>query len=302
MDSSNANVEPYRRYHDFHERLNESLKVLTASACHTVAFLEEPHTTQTLGDLIKAADPSWRFPPVWEPPANLAQSMIGSIGRLGIVNVWSALDDFRVGIEAEIERWEAFAKVKLNRHDVSESEESCGLLQVLLNRFGWRRPQQENLLTVLRYFGLVRNCIAHRNSRASLALATLSASSDLKDAYLSLADRPDRILPSFEPDGEVLLHPKLAILYSHLSRLLAMQVNAELVSVLGIDGILNMTAWHASSGERPAGRLPKTAEATLNCLLTERYLVRLANNLEAPRRLRELGLWDSFSRSCSITI
>jgi hypothetical protein len=149
MDIANANVEPYRKQHDFHEQINESLKMLTASVCHTIASLKAPNATHTLGDLIKAADPSWRFPPVWEPADDLLHSMLGFVGRLGIISVWSALDDFRVGIEAEVARWESFAKVELTQHEVDEREESYLLLHVLLTRFGWRRPQQENILTVL---------------------------------------------------------------------------------------------------------------------------------------------------------
>jgi len=52
MDIANANVELYGRLHDFHEQINESLTMLTASVCHTVASLEAPnaaHTTESGG-------------------------------------------------------------------------------------------------------------------------------------------------------------------------------------------------------------------------------------------------------------
>lgn len=52
MDIANANVELYQRPHDFHEEMNESLKMLTACVCHTVASLVAPnaaHTTESGG-------------------------------------------------------------------------------------------------------------------------------------------------------------------------------------------------------------------------------------------------------------
>ncbi len=297
MDISGANVEPYRRYHDFHEQLNVSLKVLTAAAHHTIECLEVPTADLKLGDLIRAAHPLWRSPPIWEHDPGLAQSMISAIATLGIVSVWSALDDFRVGIEAEIERWKSFSGCKVQLNDVHNSGEPQEPIFALLSRLGWRQEQQNNVLDVMHYFDLVRNCIAHRNGRASNALSLYSSSSQLRDAYQSLENRPDESLPTFRPDDPIALHPTQAIFYSHLGRIMTTAANAQLLSILGIDGFLNMAVSHISALQIPRAMSPRSAEAALNILLYYRYRVKLDGGSDASRRLKELGLWIRFTKN-----
>lgn len=298
MDVSVANLEPYRRYHDFHDELNSTLKVLSAAAQYTVATVSVPQSSIRLGDLIKAADPSWKYPPIWDHHPRLGPAMLGSIAQLGIISVWSALDDFRVGVEAEVSRWESFSGQTLARVELAKSdEERESPLNRFLDKYCWRADDKRDLLTVLSFFGTMRNCIAHRAGKASPLLVETSAMISLQTAYRTVVDAGERTLPRFGLGEEILVHPKLAILYSHLGRKIAMHVNSKLVPILGADGILNMAAFHTPYLEHPRAGKPRFPEAALNLALKQRYRVSVLDKDEAPRRLRELGQWKRFARS-----
>ena len=64
MDISKAITEPFANYHNFHENLNIRVKIIAASLTHTLSYLNAPGNDDEIGSLIKAADPSWKFPPV----------------------------------------------------------------------------------------------------------------------------------------------------------------------------------------------------------------------------------------------
>jgi hypothetical protein len=137
MDIGSANIEAYRRYHDFHERFNVTFKVLTASTIRTTSYLSSKTCPEKLGDLIIAADPAWKMPPVWEYDPKLTAAVIGSVTNLGIINVYSAIDDFRVNVEGEISRWESFSGTAIPVGTTAAGKDPDCLLMPILRRYGW---------------------------------------------------------------------------------------------------------------------------------------------------------------------
>jgi hypothetical protein len=298
MNISNANAEPYRRYHDFHERINVMLKMLFAAAHHTISYLNSTTCAERLGDLIVAAEPSWNNPPIWDPNQNVSARLLGAVGNLGIVSVYSALDDFGVGVEAEISRWEKFSATTSPLASPINTSTTGHVLTRLICRYGWQTVQHDHVHVVLSYFDLVRHCIAHRDARSSDALATLSKLPLLHSAYGSLQEKPITDLPAFAREDEIQIHPKLAIFYSHLGRVVAKHINDRLVSLIGTDGILNMAIAYAGATSRftEKGAL-RTPEAALNAALFSRYRVDLEDGLDASRRLRELHVWKQYAKA-----
>ena len=301
MNISNANTEPYRRYHDFHEYINIVLKVLSACAKHTMSHLGNSDTDCTLGQLIIDVDDSWRLPPIWEPMGETVSEMFGHISALGIVSSFSAIDDFTTGVEAEIARSRTYAGLP----DVTGSSHSDFADQLRIVKVARLHEMSldnlEHVILLLDYFRTIRNCISHRETRASTKLVRMSYSDELHEAYCSIERRPQDTLPRFSFGERITISPKLAIFYSHLNRVVAESINRQLVDMMGESGLLKMACYHVFERQHPVGTAASsTPQAVINDVLSARYLVRMSNGDEIIPLLRNAGLWaicrDGFRR------
>jgi hypothetical protein len=83
------------------------------------------------------------------------------------------------GVEAELARWESFSgtSVPVRNHS------SDFRLMRLAERLGLSTAGIESDLKIHEYFRTVRNCLAHRDSRASPALSDLSKEPTLATGY-----------------------------------------------------------------------------------------------------------------------
>jgi hypothetical protein len=297
VDTSKSVSEPFRHYHDFHNQLNVTLKVLVAAVEFTVTEVSKPSSKVRLGDLIRSADPSWTSPAIWDAHPALRPALLTSIAHLGITSVYSALDDFRVGTEAEIARWEDISGLQMPFVAAAHEADDGDLpLTRFLERRGWYSKIDNNLLVLLKYFDAVRNCIAHRRGRVSRELKQLSCDSALAAASRNLSRKGINTLPPFkEEDIDLVLYPKHAIIYSHMGRLFAKTVNSLLIEMIGADGVLNLAAFHTASQEYFTKGMPRLPEVALKHALLRRYKVLLEDANEGHRRLRRLGGWQKFA-------
>jgi hypothetical protein len=284
-----ASMEPFRRYHDFHNDLNVMLKVLSASAKHTATYLRRPECRERLGDLITAADPSWKRPPTWNHDPEIESRMFSQIGNFGVLSVVSAADDFADCVDAEVARWASFSRTSVPVRNPS----SDFRLMRLIERLGLSTAGVESDLKVYEYFQTVRNCLAHRDSRASPALSDLSRQPTLAAAYSSFKRRPFKDLATYDVDDRISIHPKAAIFFSHVTRRIARSLDQQLLKLVGHSGFLNMAVAHVFSRDRPIrSHAYKTTEAVINFALSDRYRVSLSSNVDAIRALRRAGLWQ----------
>ena len=75
MNTKKANTEPFRVYHDFHEKINTTIKVLSASVFNLTNHLNQTDDEKELGRIIVKTDKSWPLPPVWSLNKNLSKDM-----------------------------------------------------------------------------------------------------------------------------------------------------------------------------------------------------------------------------------
>ena len=283
-------MEPFHRYNNFHNEVNLTLKVLSGSAKHTAKYLRSPGCTERLGDLIIAADPSWNKPPLWTYEPETEDRIVGQIGNFGVFSVFSAADDFADGIEAEVARWEDFSGGKVA---VRNAQSEYRLMR-LIQRHGFNTTGIDNDLTVTEYFQTVRNCLAHRDGRASPSLSALSKLPEMAAAYSSFTRRASKELHVFTVDEKISIHPKVAIFYSYITRRIAMSVDRQLLDLVGEPGFINMAVAHVFSKERPIrSHAYKSPEAVINSALTGRYRASsVGSNADTVKMLRKIGLWQ----------
>jgi hypothetical protein len=339
VNIEDVQLEPLQGYHHFHEELNVTVKLMTVAGIALVQQISAAPSQTALGELIKAADPSWGYPPVWNLEEDHRINLLAAVSDLGIVSAFSAFDDFLASTEGEWQRWHAFQsrgsskdatlRVRSNSTKCPEpidtqasiEEKRPEPLVTMYGRLDWVTDGIANLLPIISYFRLCRNCIAHRGGRASLALESHSACKEFRDA-LAAYDRQrrerdrqrtkkrqstaagmkvqesgssssERDLPQFSLDGTVMVTPKQVIFCSHVLRLAGLDANRRLANELGADGVLFSATHHAILSERPlksaAYKLP---EKVIRPVLLNRFKAKLESEHEVVVGLKRLGIWE----------
>ncbi|MCY1211821.1 hypothetical protein D9M68_05480 [compost metagenome] len=313
IDISNAQLDPYRGFHYFHEDLNIYLKVALSSALLLVRHSAEPQDSDKLHDLIKLAHPSWNTPPVRDMSIDIQRRTHASISAFALISVFSAFDDFLIGTKAELHRF--YSATESSRHigmnkatptiieetNINDGEEndddddSEERLRAFYAKNGWDGRSIDPILKVVRYFRLCRNCIAHRNGRASRALVKHSSDADVHKLVSNLLDKASNGLRKYVINEDVFIEPTQAILCSHLLRKIALDANKKLLGTLGFDGFLRSVAHHTMFSETIVrSDAYKTPEAVLNFALTDRYRATMSNREECIQEMKRLGLWKKY--------
>lgn len=293
MNINHVNTEPFVNFHLFHEHINITIKILTASLHNTFEIVSSSNDNKELGKLIIKTDAAWNMPPIWSFSGMTKEQIYGYVSEFGVIGAFSAFDDFFEGIESEISRWNE--KIDENKRLVPVDD--CNRFdEKVLNfysKYNWKTNEIEKYIPLLKYFRLVRNCIAHRDGKSSSALSDYSRSNLLDSVFHeNFRNKTITTLPKFKKEEKIIIDPKLAIFSSHILRYISKDVNNNLIQFLGEDGIVNMASYHAFFKEQPVlTDAYKTAEAIFNFILTDRYRVILDNNKEASKKARTIGVW-----------
>ena len=304
IDISGAQLQPLQAFHSFHERINIHVKVAHSAALLLVRHAGEPAVRDQLADLIVASHPSWNAPPVRDLTIDVQRAQDSGISAFALMAIFSAFDDFLIGTEAEISRGvggDKSRKVEVNVQDDSDGpdddEEKIDRVFRLYRTMNWNSAGIADLQPLLRYFRLCRNCIAHRNARASKALAEQSTDSELGIALRELQGGPERSLMTFTVNERIHIPPTLAIMSSHVLRLIAIDVNEKMVSTLGLDGILKSVAHHAVRlNDDLGGKARKRPEAIVNAFLTKSR-IRLGSRYESIAEMKRLAIWTPYLKA-----
>ncbi|MCB8747819.1 hypothetical protein LHU53_12985 [Rhodoferax sp. U2-2l] len=303
IDISGARLQPFQAFHSFHERINVHIKVAHAANVLLVRHVGEPNNQDQLAELITSCHPSWNAPPVRNLSIDLQRAQDASVSAFAVVSVFSAFDDFLISTEAEISRVvgnQRTADPTSDESDASEDdEEKIDRVFRLYAFMSWSDTGITELQPLLRYFRICRNCIAHRNGRASKALATQSADPRLAIALAALQDGRERGVMTFKVNEAIHVAPTLAIMCSHILRLIAIDANNRLVETLGLDGILKSVAHHAVRlNDELGGKDRKRPEAIVNAFLTKSR-VHMDSRQESIAEMKRVGVWTPYLKAIS---
>lgn len=293
MDLSRAQLEPFRALHYFHEQLNIHVKSSTAGVVLLANAAGNSTDPKALGRLIEQVHPAWNSSPIHELSIDLYKRVYCAVGAYALVSLFSALDDFIVGLEADIARYEHSSGQVVPKFEVRDEAGEEPLLNTYV-RFGWDVAGIAELIPVLRYFRLMRNCVAHRSSRASKALSEHSKSESLRTAIAGLLERNTRAAPEYEHRDEIFVDPTLSICCSDTIRTVAADCNRAFVRMMSEKGFLLLACGNLKKRNSYGTAAYKSPEAVLNLGLVERYRVGLSDRYEAPKKAREFGLWKDF--------
>lgn len=294
MNLTDANTEPFYRFHRFHEEFNRTIRMTVAG----LALVRQQPSAGGPVALPTDGEPFGKN--LWNNPAKWVLSAKRYVAQMGIVRVVASLEDFCVGVKAERDR---FAAIKGDRvdGDSHDQEDAEGLSPMsLYARLGWEKDVLTGVEPLFTYFSKARNCIVHRSARASKDLATFSIQSGLIACVSGWKGPRNKRLPSLPAVSagiEVSFLPRHAVLSSEVCRRIAVDANERLLNYLGDDGVVCMAAHHSLLSDEPITMdARKSARAILNYLLTSRYRVKLQNRDEAVQVLSRMGKWKPYLR------
>lgn len=296
MDLSRAQLDAFRGLHYFHENLNIHIKSSTAGIILLADAAGTNIDPRHMGELIRRSHPAWNSPPVHQLDLDIYKRIYCSVGAYAIVAIFSALDDFLTGLEADISRFEAKGNPVARQPKVADNDQ-VEPIESLYNRYSWPTTGITSVLSALRYFRLIRNCLAHRSSRASLALSDHSKDQAFQAEMKGLLERTTPSAPTYERNEEIFVDPTLAIGCSDVIRTIAADCNRKCLKLLGIDGFLLLVCQNLGNPQKCSTAAYKSPEAVLNLALIERYRVGVADRYEAPKEVQRLGLWKDFYKS-----
>jgi hypothetical protein len=296
LNINDARTEPYIGYFEFHEHINITIKIMSASLFHTLDYLNNSSDDRELGNLIRNADQSWNSPPIWSIKNTFSEKEVyGFASELGLISSFSALDDFIESVEGEISRWNsklAEEKQLIPSNDYETTDEK---IITLFNKYSWSILSIQDYLPLIKYFRLSRNCYVHRRGKASSALCEYSISQELKDSVDKyMKNGVIKNLPVFEKNEKIIFDPKTIFFCSYMFKKITDFVNLNLLGFLGQEGVVNMAANHAFFKDKAIKTSAyRSPEAVLNSIIFTRYRVKLEDDQEVIKIAKKLRIWKN---------
>jgi hypothetical protein len=251
MDLSHATLESYFKFHKHHEELNRNLKVAVIALNLLKLKLDAGATMAEIKGIMYGTTNMWGGMPDWTDPVKWVDNAIYDLADHGVVRVFSAFDVFLDELQGELQTCSLSKQLSLKPlsnsarvHDVDEEEpDRCFRM---LNKYGIQIPHELHVKPIYNYYRLSRNCIAHRSSFASSALATLSDSSELKAAIQQwrtiTTNRTSPPVRSLVSGEQIQFTHRDAIFSSSVTRHVALAINRVVIDNIGIKGLILLIA------------------------------------------------------------
>jgi hypothetical protein len=221
---------------------------------------------------------------------------------MAVVQVFSAFDDFVSSMRAELDRWAHSGEDNrvLDSTDdaVASDDDDTELSSVdrLFRQYSWAAAELDKFRPALACFKLIRNCVVHRNGRASQKLADLVAD---PEHVRGMAEWPgSKAITALKfpapSRGELIqLEPHHAVFASDACLQFARIINSNACGMLGDAGLVRMAAYHGLLSSDPIPVLSPVADAdkVVSYLLASRYSLRGFSNDTLVKVLNKLGIW-----------
>jgi hypothetical protein len=301
-DLTNGRTEVLLEFQHAHYRLNHTVKVTSAGLKLLEESVgEEEDASMKLAAAVDSVGEPWRKGAVYPDPAGLVQWARHDFAEMALIKAYSGFDSFLTAIEAEVARAIGSGRVTLppapppppSDSTEQKEEQELNRLTRMCERYNWNGGMLTPYLPLWKFFLLARNCNAHRNGRASEALAAL-VNQDLKDSLQNLKSRSDAVLPTLPQivvGARIALAPRHCILASDCLFRIAMVLDAFLLQLIGFDGLVLMALDNALLKESHPARIPQaSAEGAMANFLTNRYRVP-TNEADSIQALKSLDLW-----------
>jgi hypothetical protein len=296
MNLTNANTEPYYQFHRRCEEFDRTMRITVAG----LAYVRQQQRTAD-GPVRLPTDGEPFGDNLWNQPGQKVLPAKRLLAHMGVAHIITLLEDFCVGIKAEHDRFTAISGQTAERQDANEDAAQDGLSpKSLYSQLRFQKDTLHRVEPLYEYFVKVRNCVVHRSGRTSKDLHRYASHPKLLvcvEGWKGPRGKMVPALPAIILHEEIAILPRHAILASEVCRTIARDANAQLIRLLGEDGMVSMAAFYSLLAENPIRTAARNSpQSILNYLATDRYRIGLATTDEAVRVLARTNRWKPYLR------
>lgn len=241
----NFKSQPFQKFLDSHTRLNNYIKVSTVA----VDFLyksksDSKELSEQINKLILDAGERWT-PRIIKNVENELTQLKNDLSKTGIIWVYSAFDVFFKQVEGQLSGFFPKSpedKNNSNEDDVEEKKETK--IISLYTKLGWTLDNIKGILPVLKFYELLRHCVAHNMGHPTEKLVEISNSEDFKSAIENWETKYIKKKISDPPivTSEILeLKPHHCIMYSETCLRIASDINNRIFEKFGLNYFIGLT-------------------------------------------------------------
>lgn len=288
------NTEAFYRFHRFNEAFDRDLKVTfgVLEGLRTGAFPSVDGKTS-----LPIGKEPWKKLTSFADPVTAARDATRQTATMGIVRVTAAFEDFLITLEGDYQRTAitrepagVFASTApATGEDGTRIAETC-------ERLGLDPQMLTPILPFHEYFYSARNCIVHRNGRASRQFIEIARSDRVAAAHANLPTRSGAVpaLPAVREGLETDWLPRHAILCASVYYWAARTLNVAMSERLGRDGFVYMAAHYGLLDADPVDSgARRTAESVIRTILNNRYRYRGLKVREIVETLKRINKWQA---------
>ncbi len=237
--------QPYQIFLESHTRLNNYIKVSTVA----VDFLyksksDEKELSELINKLILEAGERWT-PRLIKEIENELNQLKNDLSKSGIIWVYSAFDVFFKQVEGQLSSF--FPKTnedknEINGEDVEDKKETK--IITLYKKLDWEIDNIKGILPVLKFYEMLRHCVAHNSGKPTEKLVEISKSEEFQAAISNWETKYIKKKISDPPrvTNEVLeLKPHHCIMYSESCLRIATDINNRIYQKFGLNHFIGLT-------------------------------------------------------------
>jgi len=232
--------ESFNLFHQFHTRLNNYVKISTASIDNLYNYSANKNDLAVkINELILNSGERWT-PKIYENPIDEILKIKKDLSHSSIMWVYSSFDVFLNHVHS------SYSDYKVNSdYDSNECYSDIVRLKKLFTSFNWDINDLGYLLELYDYYALIRHCVVHNMGKPTKALIEISVSKQFLEAMnawpTKLANR--KLSPAPRITGtEIYLMPHHAITYSEVCFRIAKIINNNILKTIGIKFYIRKTA------------------------------------------------------------
>lgn len=234
---------PFQKFLDAHTRLNNYIKISTAA----VDFLykstaDTQELSSRINELILESGERWT-PRIIKNPVLELKQLKNDLSKTGIIWVYSSFDVFYKQVEGILSNH--FVKpTEVEEDDMDDDERKGSKIATLYNKLGWSMDRIEGIMPVLKFYEVLRHCVAHNMGQPSEKLISISESNEFITSIKNWETKYIKKTISDPPivtNENIELRPHHSIMYSETSLRIAIDINRKMFDKLGLDHFVGIT-------------------------------------------------------------
>ncbi|MFH7002096.1 hypothetical protein [Flavobacterium bizetiae] len=232
--------ESFNLFHQFHTRLNNYVKISTASIDHLNNYSANKNDLASkINELILNSGERWS-PKIYENPMDEVLKIKNDLSQSSIMWVYSSFDVFLNHVHS------SYSDHKVNSdYDSKECYNDIVRLKKLFTSFNWEINDLEYLLVLYDYYALIRHCVVHNMGKPTKELIKISISKEFLKAMSTwptkVANRNLSPAPTIT-STKISLMPHHAITYSEVCFRIAKIINSNILKTVGVKFYIRKTA------------------------------------------------------------